>query len=99
MLKLSCLISLFLTVVMTAVNYLWFQSNRWFLFSYKIYGGEITVEVAPGLRASHIYGMTPDAVTTHSMAFSPVSFIVCFVILALLIYLILRIISGVRKSV
>ena len=98
-LKHAGIISLILNAVGAALNYYSFQSQNHLLIKLSTFGGEITIENGfGGLRAVHIYAMTPDGVTTHSLRFSPILFVLCFVITAAVIFVILRIVRRLRSA-
>ena len=54
-----------------------------------MHGGEITVELGFGLRAVHTYAMRVDQVTTHHLAFDPISMVVCLLVCIGIVYLVL----------
>ena len=64
--------SLFVCLASMYVNYRAYQETRYLDWSYKIHGGEITVELSPGWRAVHIYAMRPEERDSHKLEFSPV---------------------------
>ncbi len=91
------LISLAGNLVVLAVNWLHFREYDHLLWAWRMYGGEITIELSFGLRAVTIYGMAADDVTTHSLHFSPVGTVV-FLLLgmaaALVLLLLFRLVRG-----
>ena len=92
----SAAVSLVLNAAAFTVDYAaWLRQNRLPL-ALRMHGGEITVETGFGLRGTHIYGMTPDQVTTHNAAFDPISMAVCFLALLAAAYLVLFLIAKVR---
>ena len=98
-LKHAGIISLVLNAVGAALNWFSYQSQKHLLIKLSTFGGEITIEHGfGGLRAVHIYAMTPDGVTTHSLRFSPILFVLCFVITAAVIFVILRIVRRIRHA-
>ena len=98
-LKHAGIISLILNAVGAALNWFSYQSQKHLLIKRSTFGGEITIEHGfGGLRAVHIYAMTPDGVTTHSLRFSPILFVLCFVITAAVIFVILRIVRRIRHA-
>ena len=98
-LKHAGIISLVLNAVGAALNWFSYQSQKHLLIKLSTFGGEITIEHGfGGLRAVHIYSMTPDGVTTHSLRFSPILFVLCFVITAAVIFVILRIVRRIRHA-
>ena len=98
-LKHAGIISLILNAVGAALNWFSYQSQKHLLIKLSTFGGEITIEHGfGGLRAVHIYAMTPDGVTTHSLRFSPILFVLCFVITAAVIFVILRIMRRIRHA-
>ena len=95
---LSVIVSLVLNAAAFVVNYCsWLRDHRLPL-ALRMHGGEITVELGFGLRGTHIYGMTPDQLTTHSLRFDPVSMILCLLIGIALVCLILPILGKLRKN-
>ena len=98
-LKHAGIISLILNAVGVALNWFSYQSQKHLLIKLSTFGGEITIEHGfGGLRAVHIYAMTPDGVTTHSLRFSPILFVICFVITAAVIFVIFRIVRRIRHA-
>ena len=98
-LKHAGIISLVLNAVGAALNWFSYQSQKHLLIKLSTFGGEITIEHGfGGLRAVHIYAMTPDGVTMHSLRFSPILFVLCFVITAAVIFVILRIVRRIRHA-
>ena len=85
----ALLIALFLDLLGTGINFLYYPTHRSLLLAYRMHGGEITSELGFGVRAVHICGMTPDAVTTHSLSFSLFGFLLFLVPLFLLVFLLL----------
>ncbi len=65
------------------VNYQAYQEGNYLQWSYRQHGGEITIDFAPGWRAVHIYGMTPDQKDSHSLTFSPVTLLIFLLALTL----------------
>ncbi len=98
-LKHAGIISLILNAVGAALNFFSYQSQKHLLIKLSTFGGEITIEHGfGGLQAVHIYAMTPDGVTTHSLRFSPVLFLFFFLASAAVIYVILRIVRRMRRA-
>lgn len=60
----------------TYINYRSFIDTNYLKLSFKIYGGEFMGEFGFWLRASHHYAMSSDGRNSHSITFSPISFIV-----------------------
>jgi hypothetical protein len=95
-LTLAGAIALAVNLIAALVNYLYYRSNGNLLIGMKTHGGEITIEHGfGGLRAVHIYGMTPDAVTTHTLRFSPLLFLISFCLTLVVVFALLKI---VRRS-
>ena len=95
-LTLAGAIALAVNLAAALVNYLYYRSRKSLLIGMKTYGGEITIEHGfGGLRAVHIYGMTPDAVTTHTLRFSPLLFLISFCLTLVVVFAVLKI---VRRS-
>lgn len=95
-LTLAGAIALAVNLIAALVNYLYYRSNGNLLICMKTHGGEITIEHGfGGLRAVHIYGMTPDAVTTHTLRFSPLLFLISFCLTLVVVFAVLKI---VRRS-
>ena len=65
------------------INYRSYQDTHYLAWSYRVHGGEITVEFAPGWHAVHTYAMTPEEKGTHHLDFSPVALAVSLLALAL----------------
>ena len=82
----------------TLVNYLYFQKNDHLLLSVKMHGGEITVEHGFALRAVHIYGMTQNSTTTHSLGFSPLGLLASLLLSFLLLLGILALAGKLLKK-
>ncbi len=93
---LSAAASLVLNLAAFVANYCsWLRENRLPL-ALRMHGGEVTAEIGFGLRGTHIYGMTPDQITTHNLTFDPASMILCLLIGILLVYLVLLLIGKLR---
>ena len=95
-LLLSAIVSLVLNAGAFVANYIGWHRDHWLPLAVKMHGGEVTSEFGFGLRAVHLYGMTPDQVTTHNAAFDPISMAVCFLALLAAAYLVLFLIAKVR---
>ncbi len=94
----SAAVSLAVNLAAFVINYCsWLRSQQLHL-ALRMHGGEITTELGFGLRGTHIYGMTPDQLTTHSLRFDPVSMILCLLIGIALVCLILSIPGKLRKN-
>ncbi|GEM_PF-2581935 len=74
-------IALVLDVGGTLVNYFYYRANNWLLWAVRMHGGEVTVEIGFGLRAVHLFAMTPDDITTHSLVPSPLGFLLTLMLL------------------
>ena len=92
----SAAVSLVLNAAAFAVNLLCWQGNRRLPLALRMHGGEITSEFGFGLRGTHIYGMTPDQLTTHNLRFDPASMILCFLAGVILAYAVLSVIRRIR---
>ncbi len=57
------------------INYRSFVNTNYLKWSFKIHGGEFTGEFGFGLRVNHYYAMTSNGSDSHSIIFSPISFI------------------------
>ena len=98
-LKLAGILSLILNGIGALINWLSFRSSVRLLLKLTTFGGEITIEHGfGGIRAVHIYGMMPDQVTTHSVQFSPVGFLISFLLTAAVLYVILSVIRRLRTA-
>ena len=98
-LKLAGIIALILNGIGALLNWLSFRSSNSLLIKLNTFGGEITIEHGfGGIRAVHIYGMTPDQLTTHSVQFSPVGFVISFLLTLAVVYLILLVLRRVRTA-
>ena len=92
-LTLAGLIALLLNAAGALINYLYFRANNTLLIKWSSHGGEITVEHGfGGISATHIYGMMPGDVTTHSLRFSPAVFLISFVLTFAVVYLVVRLV-------
>ena len=76
--------SLFVCLASMYVNYRAYQETHYLDWSYKMHGGEITVEFAPGWHAVHTYAMRPEEQDSHKLDFSPVILAVALLALTLL---------------
>ena len=92
------ILSLLFCAVGTLINYLYYRENNHLLLCFRTYGGEITIEHGFALRAVHIYGMTPDAVTTHSLRFSPIGLLATLLVSFGILLLILTIAGRLLKK-
>ena len=98
-LKLAGILSLVLNGIGALINWLSFRSSNSLLLKISTFGGEITVEHGfGGIRAVHIYGMTPDQLTTHSVQFSPAGFVISFLLTAAVVYVILFAVQRLRTA-
>ena len=95
---LSAVISLVLNAAAFVVNLLSWQGNHRLPLALRMHGGEVTAELGFGLRGTHIYGMTPDQLTNHSLTFDPVSMVLCLLIGILLVYLVLLLIGKLKRK-
>ena len=93
----SLAIGAVLTLLGSAAEYICWLSRPYLLFAWNIPGGECLMQYAFGLRAFHTYAMTPDHADTHSLRFTPFGFLVCTLLFALIVFLILTIISKLKK--
>ena len=82
-------VSLLLCLASMYVNYQSYQETHYLAWSYRIHGGEITMEFAPGWHAVHIYAMRPEEHDSHKLAFSPVVLAVSLLAFTLLGYVVL----------
>ena len=57
------------------INYRSYQETNYLEWSYRRYGGEITIEFAPGWHAVHIYAMRSGDHDSHKLVFSPLPLI------------------------
>ncbi|MCR5794954.1 MAG: hypothetical protein K6G61_06375 [Solobacterium sp.] len=87
----AALSALLITLAGMYINYRSFLDTHYLKWSLKMHGGEITAENGFGLRVSHIYAMTPETSDSHSLGFSPVSFLVTFLVIAAAVILVLSI--------
>ena len=93
---LAAIVSLVLNAAAFVVNLLSWQGDHHLPLALRMHGGEITAETGFGLRGTHLYAMTQDQLTTHSLRFDPLSMILCFLAVFLAAYLILLIIGKLR---
>ena len=89
---------LILTLLGMLVNYLSFRDRKWLKLAISRFGGEITIQYGFGLRMVHIYAMEQGGHDSVRLSFDPFSFLVCFVILSLIVFLILSIISRKKAA-
>lgn len=78
-----------LTFAGLAVNLIFHMTGRIIPLAYTMYGGECIIDMGFGIRVTHIYSMTMGGSDSVDAGFDPVSFIVCFVLIYLIV-LILR---------
>lgn len=98
-LKLAGIIALILNGIGALLNWLSFRSSNSLLIKLNTFGGEITIEHGfGGIRAVHIYGMTPDQLTTHSVQFSTAGFVISVLLTLAVVYLILLVFRRVRTA-
>ena len=69
-------VSIAVNLISMYVNYQSYQETHYLEWSYRVHGGEITIEFAPGWHAVHIYAMRPEENDSHKLAFSPVILVV-----------------------
>ena len=93
---LSAFVSVVLNAAAFVVNLLSWQGNHRLPLALRMHGGEVTAELGFGLRGTHIYGMTPDQLTNHSLNFDPASMVICLLLGILLAYLVLLLIGRRR---
>ena len=89
---------LLLTLFGLFLNYLSFRDRKWLKLAISRFGGEITIQYGFGLRMVHIYAMEQGGHDSIRLSFDPFSFVFCFVVLSLIVFLILSIISR-KKAV
>ncbi len=77
--------ALILTLAGSWLNYRHFQHTNWLLWSLKSHGGEFTGEWGFGWRVSHVYAMMPGQHDEISIHFDPISFLLTFLVLFLII--------------
>lgn len=93
----SLLISLLIVLIGMLINYRAYQENRYLQYSIRHHGGEITIEHGFGLQAVHIYAMDPADHDSHKLRFSLFSFLLFFIVTAILVYLLLWIAAWILK--
>lgn len=94
----SMIAGLLLTLMGMLVNYLSFKDRNWLKLAINRFGGEITIQYGFGLRMVHIYAMEQGGHDSIRLSFDPFSFVVCFIVLSLIVFLVLCII-GRKKAV
>ena len=97
-LVISLVTALIITSAGALMNYLHFQKTGHLLLASKMWGGEITVEFGFGWRMVHIFAMSPEEQDSISLTFQFVQFFGQALATALIIFLLLCIISAVRKK-
>ncbi len=85
----SAAIALVITLTGLYINYRYFLEHQHLRWSLKHHGGEITIENGFGLRAVHVYGMTPDQAASHKLVFDALNFLVFLLAVTAVIFLIL----------
>ena len=93
---LSFLISLIINLLGLGYEYLSWRTQHYLPLALQFPGGECLGQYGFGLYAFHIYGMTPDQVSSHSVAFRPLLFLLGVLALAALIFLILTMIAKIK---
>ena len=94
----SAIVSVVLNAAAFAVNLARWKADQRLPLAIHMHGGEITVSFGFGLRATHIYAMSADQVSTHSLHFDPISMILCLLIGIGVVYLALLIGGKVLKK-
>ncbi|MCR4949934.1 MAG: hypothetical protein K6A40_01280 [Solobacterium sp.] len=94
----SAAAALCLTLRGMLINYRAYQSGNYLKWSFKMHGGECTLERGFGLSVFHVYPMTMDGTSTHSLSLDPISFLLSIAILTALIWGILTAVSFFRNS-
>lgn len=82
----TLIISFLITLAGLLINYLSFKDQGSMPLAINHFGGEITVMTGFGLRCVHIYAMTPDGRDLVSLSFSMMSFILTFLLIAVIVY-------------
>ena len=95
---LSAIVSVVLNAAAFVVNYVGWARDKWMPLALKMHGGEVTVEFGFGLRATHIYAMRADEITTHSLHFDPVSMVICLLVGIGVVYLLLTVGGKILKK-
>ena len=88
-LVISAILSLVLNAAAFVVNLLSWHSSNHLPLALHMHGGEVTVELGFGLRGVHLYAMSMEDVTTHSLHFDPISMVVCLLVGIGVVYLVL----------
>lgn len=86
---LSAAISLLIVLIGLFINYRSYQERNHLKYSHKFHGGEITIEYGFGLEAVHIYTMEPGGHDSHRLRFSPISFLLYFAGITLIVFAVL----------
>lgn len=93
---LALAVSLIINGIVQFINYRSFAENNHLKICHRMHGGEITIENGFGYFARHIYGMSIEDKTTHSLVFSWPLFLISVLIVAVLIYVIMLVIGKRR---
>ena len=78
--------SLAINLLTLYINWRAFLDTRYLKWSYRSFGGEITIENAFALRAVHTYGMILGATDSHSLHFSLLNALLFLAAWGLVIY-------------
>ncbi len=87
----SAVLSLFIVLIGMFLNYRTYQEDHYLKYSFKSYGGEITIEHGFGLEAVHIYTMEMDGHNSHHLRVSIFSFLLYWLGITLIVYIVLAI--------
>ena len=88
-LVISAIVSVVLNAAAFVVNLVSWNADHRLPLALRMHGGEITVEFGFGLRGVHIYAMSMEDVSTHSLHFDPISMVLCLLIGIGIVYLLL----------
>lgn len=95
---LAFVIALIINAACLVVNYVSYQNTQHLKLARVMHGGEVSVEYGFGLSAVHTYGMMADQTTTHHLVFSWVGFMMSTLIISVMIYMVIQIVTIVRKT-
>lgn len=87
-----------LTLAGAVVNIAAYLSGRIIPLAYTLYGGECIIDTGFGIRVTHIYSMTQGGGSSVNAGVAPVSLIVCFAGIFVIVFAVLKIIGYVKGN-
>ena len=87
-----------LTMAGMTVNLLCYLSGRIMPLALTMYGGEIHIDTGFGLRATTIYQLTQSGGVSKSLAFDPISLIICLAVLYAVTYVCLLVMKMIGRK-